>query len=156
PTGASTTTGAGSFGAPSVGGSGSCARWMPRVPVGVSSSAIQSEPLQEGGRGGGAWRVRVDEFDFERPPDLIAQQAAPRGESRLLVVDRATGKLSHAPIRDLPSFLRGGDLLVTNDTRVFPARLIGRRVPSGGAVECLLLSNSEPPGSDSPPPASET
>jgi len=51
PTGVSTTTGAGSFGAPSVGGSGSCAGWMPRVPVGVSASPIQSEPLQEGGRG---------------------------------------------------------------------------------------------------------
>jgi S-adenosylmethionine:tRNA ribosyltransferase-isomerase len=83
--------------------------------------------------------LRVDEFDFELPADLIAQDAAPRGQSRLLVLDRASSKLCHTFIRDLPSFLRRGDLLVTNDTRVFPARLIGRRVPSGGAVECLLL-----------------
>jgi S-adenosylmethionine:tRNA ribosyltransferase-isomerase len=100
--------------------------------------------------------VRVDEFDFDLPPELIAQQAAPRGESRLLVVDRATGKLSHASIRDLPAFLRRGDLVVTNDTRVFPARLLGRRVPSGGAVECLLLSHLHPPTSDSHAPGSET
>jgi S-adenosylmethionine:tRNA ribosyltransferase-isomerase len=100
--------------------------------------------------------VRVDEFDFDLPADLIAQQAAPRGESRLLVVDRAAGKLSHASIRDFPSFLRRGDLLVTNDTRVFPARLIGRRVPSGGAVECLLLSKLQPPTSNVQPPSCET
>jgi len=99
--------------------------------------------------------VRVDEFDFDLPSELIAQQAAPRGESRLLVVDRPTGKLSAAAIRDLPSFLRRGDLLVTNDTRVFPARLLGRRVPSGGAVECLLLSNLHPPASTLHPPPSD-
>jgi S-adenosylmethionine:tRNA ribosyltransferase-isomerase len=83
--------------------------------------------------------VKVAEFDFELPPELIAQDALARGESRLLVVDREAGQLSHASIRDLPRFLRAGDVLVTNDTRVVPARLLGRRVPSGGAVECLLL-----------------
>jgi S-adenosylmethionine:tRNA ribosyltransferase-isomerase len=57
-----------------------------------------------------------------------------------MVLDRATGAVTHATVRDLPRFLRSGDLLVANDTRVFPARLLGRRVPSGGAVECLLLS----------------
>ena len=86
--------------------------------------------------------MRVDEFDFELPAALIAQTPVARGESRLLVLDRNTEKLSHASIRDLPSFLRGGDVLVTNDTRVFPARLLGRRVPSGGAVECLLLAEA--------------
>jgi len=88
--------------------------------------------------------VRTDELDFELPPDLIAQDAVPRGQSRLLVVDRATGRLAHASIRDFPSFLRRGDVVVVNDTRVLPARLLGRRVPSGGAVECLLLHQTAP------------
>ena len=84
--------------------------------------------------------MRVDDFDFELPGELIAQQAAPRGMSRLLVVHRGSGDVEHAHIADIGRFLRSGDLLVVNDTRVFAARLLGRRVPSGGAVECLLLS----------------
>jgi S-adenosylmethionine:tRNA ribosyltransferase-isomerase len=84
--------------------------------------------------------VRVDDFDFELPEELIAQQAAPRGTSRLLVLHRASGRIEHARIAEIGRFLRRGDLLVVNDTRVFAARLLGRRVPSGGAVECLLLS----------------
>jgi S-adenosylmethionine:tRNA ribosyltransferase-isomerase len=83
--------------------------------------------------------VKVAEFDFDLPPELIAQDAVARGQSRLLVLDRSSNQLSHVAIRDLPQFLRSGDLLVANDTRVFPARLLGHRVPSGGAVECLLL-----------------
>ena len=85
----------------------------------------------------------VDDFTFELPAELIAQQAAPRGTSRLLVLDRATGALHHAAIGDLPSFQRSGDLLVVNNTRVIAARLLGRRVPSGGRVECLLLGPSD-------------
>jgi S-adenosylmethionine:tRNA ribosyltransferase-isomerase len=82
----------------------------------------------------------VRDFDFDLPPELIAQEpAADRSGSRLLVVDRATGALTHARVGALPGFLRAGDLLVVNDTRVFPARLLGRREPSGGAVECLLV-----------------
>jgi S-adenosylmethionine:tRNA ribosyltransferase-isomerase len=84
----------------------------------------------------------VSDFDFDLPADLIAQQAAPRGTSRLLVLDRATGATSTRTVADLPTVLRAGDLLVVNDTRVFPARLLGRRVPSGGAVECLLLADT--------------
>ncbi len=84
--------------------------------------------------------MRVDDFDFELPEDLIAQQAAPRGTSRLLVLHRASGEIEHAGVAGIGRFLRRGDLLVVNDTRVFAARLLGRRVPSGGAVECLLLS----------------
>ena len=91
---------------------------------------------------GAGCQVRTDEFDFELPAELIAQDALPRGESRLLVLDRRSSDLGHASVRDLPRFLRHGDLLVTNDTRVFPARLLGRRVPSGGAVECLLLHSA--------------
>jgi S-adenosylmethionine:tRNA ribosyltransferase-isomerase len=82
----------------------------------------------------------VSNFDFSLPSELIAQTAVPRGESRLLVLDRRTGARQHASIGDLPRFLREGDLIVVNNTRVFAARLLGRRVPSGGAVECLLLS----------------
>jgi S-adenosylmethionine:tRNA ribosyltransferase-isomerase len=88
--------------------------------------------------------VKVDAFDFNLPEELIAQDAAPRGESRLLVIDRESGALEHSTVRDLPSFLRADDLLVTNDTKVFPARLLGHRVPSGGAVECLLVAREEP------------
>jgi S-adenosylmethionine:tRNA ribosyltransferase-isomerase len=83
--------------------------------------------------------VQVADFDFDLPAELIAQDAVPRGQSRLLVIHRDSSRLEHATVRELPSFLSPGDLLVANDTRVFPARLIGHRVPSGGAVECLLL-----------------
>jgi S-adenosylmethionine:tRNA ribosyltransferase-isomerase len=84
--------------------------------------------------------VFVSDFDFDLPDDLIAQEAAPRGTSRLLVLDRQTGTVEHARVAELGNYLRAGDLLVVNDTRVFAARLAGHRVPSGGAVECLLLS----------------
>jgi S-adenosylmethionine:tRNA ribosyltransferase-isomerase len=84
--------------------------------------------------------VLVSDFDFDLPEDLIAQEAAPRGTSRLLMLDRHRGTVEHASVVELGKFLRAGDLLVVNDTRVFAARLTGRRVPSGGAVECLLLS----------------
>jgi S-adenosylmethionine:tRNA ribosyltransferase-isomerase len=87
--------------------------------------------------------VRVSDFDFELPEELIAQAAAPRGESRLLVVERGGDRLEDARVGDLPRYLRTGDLLVVNDTRVFAARLLGRRDPSGGAVECLLLRRIE-------------
>jgi S-adenosylmethionine:tRNA ribosyltransferase-isomerase len=87
--------------------------------------------------------TRVSDFDFALPDELVAQQAAPRGASRLLVLHRESGEVEHGTVRDLPRYLRRGDLLVANDTRVFPARLLGHRVPSGGAVECLLLSREE-------------
>jgi S-adenosylmethionine:tRNA ribosyltransferase-isomerase len=83
----------------------------------------------------------VDAFDFELPPNLIAQRpAAERTDARLLHLPRADGPTAHGSVRDLPFRLRPGDLLVANDTRVFPARLLGHRVPSGGAVECLLIA----------------
>jgi S-adenosylmethionine:tRNA ribosyltransferase-isomerase len=83
--------------------------------------------------------VDVRDFDFDLPPELIAQEPAARGESRLLHLDRQSGRLTHGAVRDLPGILREGDLVVVNNTRVFPARLLGRRVPSGGAVEALLI-----------------
>jgi S-adenosylmethionine:tRNA ribosyltransferase-isomerase len=84
----------------------------------------------------------VSSFDFPLPPHLIAQEPRPRGASRLLVVDRAAGGYAEHAMADLPGLLAPGDCLVANDTRVFPARLIGRRVPSGGAAECLLLERA--------------
>jgi S-adenosylmethionine:tRNA ribosyltransferase-isomerase len=81
----------------------------------------------------------VADFDFDLPVHLIAQEPRPRGTSRLLVVDRATGSWHEHTVADLPSLLAPGDCLVANDTRVFPARLIGRRDPSGGGAECFLL-----------------
>jgi len=83
----------------------------------------------------------VREFDFDLPPELIAQEPPrERGGARLLHLDRATGVIDHLTVGALPDLLQAGDLVVVNDTRVFPARLIGRRVASGGAVECLLVA----------------
>jgi S-adenosylmethionine:tRNA ribosyltransferase-isomerase len=82
----------------------------------------------------------VREFDFDLPHELIAQQpATDRSSARLLHLDRASKRITHGRVADLPQYLDAGDLVVVNNTRVFPARLIGRRVPSGGAVECLLV-----------------
>jgi S-adenosylmethionine:tRNA ribosyltransferase-isomerase len=88
--------------------------------------------------------VNVSDFDFDLPESLIAQDAAQRGRSRLLVLHKQSGAVEHAMFADLERFLRPGDLLVLNDTRVFPARLIGRRDPSGGEVECLLMGRPRP------------
>jgi S-adenosylmethionine:tRNA ribosyltransferase-isomerase len=83
----------------------------------------------------------VADFDFDLPTELIAQEPpAERGASRLLHLDRVSGAITHTHMSALPALLRPGDVLVVNDTRVFPARLLGRRVPSGGAVECLLIA----------------
>jgi S-adenosylmethionine:tRNA ribosyltransferase-isomerase len=78
-------------------------------------------------------------YDFDLPPGLIAQEPlAERDASRLLVLDRGTGALEHRVFADLPALLRSGDLLVANRSRVFPARLLGRRA-RGGAAEVLLV-----------------
>jgi S-adenosylmethionine:tRNA ribosyltransferase-isomerase len=85
--------------------------------------------------------MNVSDFDFDLPAELIAQAPAPeRGTSRLLVLHKGTREVEHADVSQLANFLNAGDLLVVNDTKVFPARLLGVRVPGGGAVECLLLS----------------
>ena len=78
----------------------------------------------------------TSEFDYQLPEERIAQYPAPRGESRLLVLD--AGPPGHRTVGDLPELLRPGDLLVVNNTRVMPARLLGRRQPTGGAVEIFL------------------
>jgi len=82
--------------------------------------------------------VRVDLFDYDLPADRIAQEARPRGESRLLVLDRASGAVRHERFADLPELLRSGDLLVRNDVRVRPARLYGRDAEDR-LVEIFLL-----------------
>jgi S-adenosylmethionine:tRNA ribosyltransferase-isomerase len=84
--------------------------------------------------------MQTSDFDYVLPPELIAQEPpAVRGSSRMMVLDRRTGALAHRRVADLPDFLQNGDLLVLNDTQVFPARLLGRWADTGGAVEFLLL-----------------
>jgi S-adenosylmethionine:tRNA ribosyltransferase-isomerase len=79
-------------------------------------------------------------FDFPLPDDLIAQHPAePRDRSRLMVVERRTGRLTHRRFDDLPEWLGPGDVLVRNNTRVIPARLVGRREATGGRWEGLFL-----------------
>ena len=86
---------------------------------------------------------RLESYDYSLPPELIAQAPlAARDASRLLVLDRATGALEHGHFTDLPERLQPGDLLVTNRSRVFPARLLGRR-EGGGKAEILLVRRRE-------------
>ena len=85
-------------------------------------------------------------FDYELPTSFIAQQPAePRDSSRLLVLHRADGRLEHRTFRDVGEYLRAGDLLVANDSRVIPARLHGHK-PTGGAVEVFLLRQHDDDG----------
>jgi S-adenosylmethionine:tRNA ribosyltransferase-isomerase len=82
--------------------------------------------------------MRVEEFDYQLPPELIAQSpTVERGASRLLCLDGRTGSIADHTFRDLPSFLHESDLLVFNDTRVIKARLLGTK-PSGGKIEALV------------------
>lgn len=84
-------------------------------------------------------RLRVDDFDYELPREAIAQvPAEPRDSSRLLILERATGRVSHSRFDRIGAWLRPGDLLIVNDSRVIPARLRATR-PGGGAAEILLL-----------------
>jgi S-adenosylmethionine:tRNA ribosyltransferase-isomerase len=89
--------------------------------------------------------MRTSDFSYDLPPELIAQTPVePRDSARLLLVSRSLGSLTHRIFRELPELLRPGDVLVVNDSRVLPARLLGRRAQSGGAVEALLLHSVEP------------
>ena len=89
--------------------------------------------------------MQISDFDYDLPEELIAQQPLPeRDASRMLVVDREQRTLADEQFVSLPKHLRAGDCLVLNNTKVFPARLIGERVPSGGAIEALLLREVEP------------
>ena len=82
----------------------------------------------------------LDEFDYELPEKLIAQTPlADRSASRLLVLERHTGKISHRNFTDFPAYLHAGDALVINDTKVIPARLLGKKAGGGAVAEVLLL-----------------
>lgn len=84
--------------------------------------------------------MRTADFDYDLPPGLIAQTGVePRDGSRLMVLDRKAGRLEHRRFRDIGRYLRAGDVLVCNDSRVIPARLLGKKVNGGASVELLLL-----------------
>jgi S-adenosylmethionine:tRNA ribosyltransferase-isomerase len=89
--------------------------------------------------------LRIDSYDYDLPPERIAQSpATPRDSSRLLVLKRSTGRLEHRVFRELPEFLRPNDLLVLNDARVIPARLLGRKKDGAARCEIFLLSPTRP------------
>jgi len=88
--------------------------------------------------------VELSDFDYDLPASFIAQTPVePRDASRLMVLDRAAGTVAHRHFRDIGDYLRPGDVLVMNDTRVIPARLWGHKARTGGKVELLLLARRE-------------
>ncbi len=88
--------------------------------------------------------MKVKDFNYELPQELIAQDPLlHRDQSRLLLLDKETGAYEHRHFRDLLDYLRKGDCLVLNDTKVIPARLIGEREGTGGKIEVLLLKRKE-------------
>ncbi|MCX6991693.1 MAG: tRNA preQ1(34) S-adenosylmethionine ribosyltransferase-isomerase QueA [Kiritimatiellaeota bacterium] len=99
--------------------------------------------------------MKTSDFYYSLPPELIAQQpSSDRAQARMMVIQRATGTFDHGRVADLPAFLRPGDLLVVNDTRVIPARLYGHKIATGGPVhrslgvggrvEILLIEETAP------------
>jgi S-adenosylmethionine:tRNA ribosyltransferase-isomerase len=89
--------------------------------------------------------LKTADFDYDLPPELIAQHPVePRDSSRLMVLARDGDDLAHARFHELPRFLRPGDLLIFNDTRVIPARLHARKAGTGGRVELLMLQRLAP------------
>ncbi len=89
--------------------------------------------------------MHTSDFDYNLPPHLIAQTPVePRDSSRLMTLDRATGRVEHLSFSNIPERLRAGDLMVFNRSRVIPARLRGRRAVTGGRVELLLLRRQSP------------
>ena len=84
--------------------------------------------------------MKTSDFNYELPQELIAQTPLERRDgSRLMTLDRNTGAWEHHHFYELPDFLRPGDCLILNNSRVLPARLLGQRMPGGGACEILLL-----------------
>ncbi len=93
--------------------------------------------------------LKISDFDYDLPQELIAQTPIePRDASRLLVVNRASQTFAHRHFRDIGDYLRPGDLLIANQSRVIPARLSGHRAGTGGAVEVLLLAERPDLGPD--------
>jgi S-adenosylmethionine:tRNA ribosyltransferase-isomerase len=98
--------------------------------------------------------MRIEQFDYSLPPELIAQTPVePRDHARLLVVDRATGSLEHRRFYEIADYLKPGDLLVANESKVLPARLLGHKVGTGGKVEVLLLRPAPQPEEEGGEPA---
>jgi S-adenosylmethionine:tRNA ribosyltransferase-isomerase len=88
--------------------------------------------------------LKTRDFDYELPPELIAQHPVePRDSARLLVYDRKSGEVEHTIFREIGRYLKPGDVLVINQTRVFLARLYGRKQPGGGRIELLLLNQRD-------------
>lgn len=88
--------------------------------------------------------MELSDFDFDLPEELIAQHPVePRDSSRLMVVHRVKGEIKHHIFHELPDLLQPGDVLVVNNTRVLPARLIGEKEGTGANIECLLLKRVE-------------
>jgi S-adenosylmethionine:tRNA ribosyltransferase-isomerase len=97
--------------------------------------------------------MMTSDFDFDLPDGLIAQEPpATRGDSRLLVLYRDTGRIEHTLFSRVADVLHRGDLLALNNTKVFPARLLGHRLLGGGAVECLLIRQVQRPRGGAPDP----
>jgi S-adenosylmethionine:tRNA ribosyltransferase-isomerase len=91
--------------------------------------------------------MKTSDFDYDLPPGLIAQDPLPeRSASRMLVFPRRGGEIEHRQVTDIVTYLRRGDLLVVNDTRVFPARIVGHRLDTGGRAELLLTHRVEDAG----------
>jgi len=88
--------------------------------------------------------LQTSDFDYDLPPEFIAQTPVePRHASRLLVLEREGGAVQHTSFWEIGRFLRAGDTLVVNETRVIPARLYARKIPGGGKVELLLLRKED-------------
>ena len=88
--------------------------------------------------------MKTSDFYYDLPEELIAQTPIePRNASRLMVLNKTTGELTHKIFKDLPDYLKEGDCLVLNDTRVLPARLYGTRIDTGAVVEFVLLKQKD-------------
>jgi S-adenosylmethionine:tRNA ribosyltransferase-isomerase len=90
-------------------------------------------------------RLKIADFDYHLPAELIAQEPLPeRDQSRLLVLSRSTNQIEHRHFQELIDYFRPGDVIVINDSRVIPARIMGRKANTGGKVELLLLEQLNP------------
>ena len=88
--------------------------------------------------------MKTSDFNYYLPEELIAQEPLKdRASSRLMVLNKKTGDIEHKKFRDIKDYLKKGDCLVINDTKVIPARLIGERKNTGARVEVLLLVRKE-------------
>ncbi|HBJ37416.1 MAG TPA: S-adenosylmethionine:tRNA ribosyltransferase-isomerase, partial [Planctomycetaceae bacterium] len=89
----------------------------------------------------------MDDYDFELPREQIAQHPLPnRTDAKLMLVDRKTGEIDHAHVRDLPDYIHAGDAVVLNNSRVVPAKLVGYRAQTRGRWQGLFLAADEQTG----------